>query len=688
MTHLDLLLSLMRITIVASIALGIGFILLRRRPDSVPALALTALLSGCVLMAITGATWPTVWHATFPAQSPRTEQHGETRTSDRSVSESPGVEFSWDRLTGIVQRLDTTTHRDSTISVRVFLAALVGLLLLSLIRLACGLTATLLLHRTSRPATHERLSNLIVQLKTSELTFRVNSRIDAPCVTAFDRQAIYLPETWNDYSDDELLASLAHEVAHLQRRDARWRLLAQLATALQVFHPLAHRLLRQLILGQELSADAHAARLIGPQRVIHGISQLALRLDAGANMRPSPAVGMSHSSSFLIRRITMLRKGMPDAERRMTSRLSRMMALAVLVTAVVSASWKLSAEEPVRVAARPTTTAGAAERAQLTEPWQLLPGRTGYWSVNLEAVWKDPVMAQWLNTIELTFLMPGWRVIANEDGADRRGELGLLLTNIQTVGGDVTLKTERIDDPESEETYRSTAKSGEFVFHLRDKVDWKAVADSLARDRLDAAISGLVGPQFPEEQAQEFIEQDIIGRFFATQTDPHRLLLRQDVFKKESEEERPETAPAIPKLWNAHRGELATLVTEMPETPLGDTEFEKQLQAFSQSTEYYVIGIDAAERPGNVRIRLGFSPHEGTTLQQLQAQLAGLTKLGPAFFQRKIDDEEPDADTEAFVKFLEDATPIIIEPKLPGDVGIVEIQGEVPATVLPFVVTG
>lgn len=686
MTHLDLLLSLVRITAVASIALGFGLVLLRRRPESVPALVLTSLLSGCTLMVLTGASWPTVWHATVPVE-PSTAAD-DSRIPISAATEAPAMEFSWDQFARVMRRLDTDVAQSSTISVQGVLVLIGVLLFLGVARVVIGATATLLLHRNSCPVTDERLTALVGQLSAGGLTFRVTSRIDAPCVTVIDGQTIYLPDNWSDYSDDELLASVAHEVAHLTRRDARWRLLAQLATSLQYFHPMAHGLLRQLVIGQELAADGHAARLIGLQRFIRGISQLALRLDASANVRSGPAIGMSHSSSFLIRRITMLRNGMPDADRRISQRASRVMVLGVLAAAVVSASWKLSAEEPVRVAARPVGGDSTGQE-KLAEPWQLLPGRTGYWSVNLEAVWKDPMMAQWLNTAELAFLTPGWKVIASEDAADRRSELGLTLSNVQAVGGELTMKTERIDDPESEERFRSTVKSSELVLHLRKQVNWTSVADALARDRLDAAIAGLVGREFPEKAAQEIIDQDMIGRFFRTQTDSHRFIFRQDLFKAEPEEERPATAQAIPKLWNAYRGELATMVTVLPETaPPGDTEFEKLLEAFPKSAEYYIVSIDPSEQPGHVQVRLGFSPRGKTTLQDLQSRFAALTKSAREHFAATASDDESEPDGQALQNFLETATPKIVSPKQPDGIGIVEIKGEVPVTALPFVVAG
>lgn len=693
MSHLDLLLSLARITIVTLTAVTLGAVLLRRRPDAVPALAISGLLSGCVLLAIAGADWPTIWHASVEAPTPTTVAGASAASTDVIQPTSPGYEVSWSQFAHALQRLDSSTPDSAVVSVQGVQLVLAALLMIAIVRTVIGLVATVRLHRTSRVVTDTRLSELLAQNSfdapsQTELTFRVSDRIDAPCVTAIDRRSIYLPENWVQYSDDELLAAVAHEVAHLSRRDASWRLLAQVATAAQVFHPLAHRLLRQLVLGQELAADERAAGLIGTQRFIRGISQLALRLDAGAVLRPAQGIGMSHSSSFLIRRITMLRNGMSETRRESGSRLERSLVVLVVAAAVVSASWRLSAEEPVRVAAR-TATGSAAKTVNRVEPWQLLPGRSGYWSVNVEALWKDPVISQWLGQAELMFLTPGWSFIAAEDAADRRVELGLSLSNVASVGGEVTMSNKRIEDPDSEETFHSTVKAGEFVFHMRDKVDWSAVADSLAKDRLHAAIAGLAGPEFPEESAGEIIADDIIGKFFSAQTDPLRLLLKQNVFKTE-EEERPQTPAAIPGLWMAHRGQLATLLVAIPETPLGgETEFEKAVESFPQSAEFYIVGVDPSEKPGHIHVRVGFSPRSETSLDELKSKMTGLIAAGIKYVRAKSDSNEPlSQDEQAVLNVLENATPEIVEPTEAAPVGIVTVHGDIPAAMLPLVFGG
>lgn len=65
---------------------------------------------------------------------------------------------------------------------------------------------------------------------------------------------------------EEADAILAHEVAHIARRDWPALMLTRLATALFWFNPLAWTLAREAIQQAEEAADAHAARTVEPTR--------------------------------------------------------------------------------------------------------------------------------------------------------------------------------------------------------------------------------------------------------------------------------------------------------------------------------------------------------------------------------------------------------------------------------------
>ena len=264
MTSLDLLLSLARVTAVGALAILAGYWLLRRRPDVVPGLALAGLFSGCVLVAAAGSEWPTVWESSLSATHPvlTTDSDGPNSLGETNVSSNFGVS-----LTGVgrfLRELDAADSGAASTTSLNLVAVLSVLVALAFVRILFGLVSTVRFHKRSNIVTNGRLQDLLSAFDEmaeafNDLEFRISERIHAPCVTAINQRCIYLPANWDDYSDDELTASIVHELGHLNRGDARWRLLAQLATAFQVFHPLSHGLLRQLVIAQDLSADRWAA---------------------------------------------------------------------------------------------------------------------------------------------------------------------------------------------------------------------------------------------------------------------------------------------------------------------------------------------------------------------------------------------------------------------------------------------
>ena len=672
MTSLDLLLSLARVTAVGILAILAGYWLLRRRPDVVPGLALAGLFSGCVLVAAAGSEWPTVWESSLSATLPaaNADSGGPNSSSETKASSNLGVSLS--DVDRFLRELDVADAGAASPTGLNLVAVLSVLVALAFVRILFGIVSTVRFHKRSNIVNSDRLQVVLSTFDekaeaVDELEFRVSEQIHAPCVTAISQRCIYLPMNWDDYSDDELTAAIVHELGHLNRRDARWRLLAQLATAFQVFHPLSHGLLRQLVIGQELSADRWAAEAIGHSRFVRGISQLALRLDHAALPRRSQGIGMSHSSSFLIRRIKMLRYGMP-AHRGKTHWLTRKFAtLAIVAAAVVTASWSLSAEEPVRVATRITDPLTDKHPERETELWNILPGRTGYWTLNVEAALKHQVIGAWLSQADATFLTAGWMMIANDDAKGRRSELGLVIPNISRLSGSVKMETKFIHEEDNDHNFHSSVTSGEFVMRMRRDVDWSLVAAALPEDRLDAGIRSLVGPDFPEEGAEEIIEQNIFADFFAKQTDPRRFILKQ-----ETDEEPAATAPIIKSLWKDFGGEIATMVVQLPSmSGKTETRLQKLMQTLHETAEYEVVGVDHSTKPGKVRLRMGLTPRKGTTAKELLATMS-------AIIQATVEEEKEDADEteKEILRFLEIVKPEIRKSFDPTQPSAVMVEGD------------
>ena len=141
--------------------------------------------------------------------------------------------------------------------------------------------------------------------------------IPTPMTAGFVWPCVLLPVDWRAWPEDKLRAVLAHENAHIARRDSVVALLGRVNCAIFWFHPLAWWLERTIAVTAEHACDERAAREIGQPR-----RYAAVLLDmAGAVRRRGHRVSWQtlgvDGSDVLGTRIDRLLKG--DALARMSS---------------------------------------------------------------------------------------------------------------------------------------------------------------------------------------------------------------------------------------------------------------------------------------------------------------------------------------------------------------------------------
>jgi beta-lactamase regulating signal transducer with metallopeptidase domain len=139
---------------------------------------------------------------------------------------------------------------------------IIGVLLL-LFQLALGWRGTARIAETSAEIEPAEVSKL---MPFGAALIRESRLVATPLTIGIFSQRIILPTSWRHWPDEKLRAVLAHEFAHVQRRDFLVGLLAHLNRCLFWFHPLAWWLERKLAVTAEHACDDAAVRAIGKTR--------------------------------------------------------------------------------------------------------------------------------------------------------------------------------------------------------------------------------------------------------------------------------------------------------------------------------------------------------------------------------------------------------------------------------------
>jgi beta-lactamase regulating signal transducer with metallopeptidase domain len=241
------------------------------------------------------------------------QQESAIQVARAGNTRSHSFSFRWTQAKSVVQKIAKQAalpHQDAWNSLKA--AAVAGLLAL-VIGMIRFLISLRFLVKTRRRST--AVCDLDICEKVKKLARQLNCVNVPPLLQSTDlrsaavvgpfKPAVILPGDWRNWSDNELTAVLAHEIAHIAKSDATWRLLACCVQAVHFFNPLAHILLNRMALLQELSADNAAAGIIGRRTYLKSLSQLALKREQNIGHGCPNVLPIFHG--HLKRRVTMLR---------------------------------------------------------------------------------------------------------------------------------------------------------------------------------------------------------------------------------------------------------------------------------------------------------------------------------------------------------------------------------------------
>jgi beta-lactamase regulating signal transducer with metallopeptidase domain len=189
------------------------------------------------------------------------------------------------------------------------------------------------------------------------MDIRVHADAPMPMVVGIVRSIVLLPESLvAELDDNEIRMVLAHEQAHLRRRDGLASLLMFSCFSLFYFHPLAYLTQREWQHDREAACDAEAMATLGVEP--RSYAQMLLKVSVQARRAPALALSAAPSFRTLQRRINDMKH--PSNKRRGSAFWSLLViAMAAAATPIVLVE-QTAAAAPVQTAPTPATSSVTA----------------------------------------------------------------------------------------------------------------------------------------------------------------------------------------------------------------------------------------------------------------------------------------------------------------------------------------
>ena len=197
--------------------------------------------------------------------------------------------------------------------IEIFAGFYLLLVSVAILRLLFGLVKTLRLSRLSEPVTltPEQLQiwqrcRTVFCIKAAAL--RTSDAIIGPAVVGWHRPVLLLPMRFLDETtDEELLAALAHECAHIARRDYLLNVLYECLALPVAWHPMTAMLKAQVAQTREVACDQMVAEKVMPPTLYAGaLLRLVSRIPAPLKGQNLHAVGI-FDANILEKRVMNLK---------------------------------------------------------------------------------------------------------------------------------------------------------------------------------------------------------------------------------------------------------------------------------------------------------------------------------------------------------------------------------------------
>ncbi len=338
--------SSLRVALVAAIV-ALILLLVRVRSSAVRHAAWTAVLCAMLLMPILPYCVPSI---TIPVPMPSVSIDATTVIPEGGppapVAESQAVlSPALDVASPPAVGLGAPSDRKPIWPAVILVAYGMGLVLLAS-RLFMGWRSMVRLTTTSRRIV------LDAEMQPTPLSHcipvRESERVAAPVTVGVLSASIILPIGWRLWPEEKLRAVLAHELAHIQRRDPLVSLLAYANHCIFWFHPLAWWLERKLAATAEHACDDAAVRAIGKARqYAEVLLDMAVAVRRSGGRLALQGVGID-GSGLLSQRIDRILRG--DFFKEMSAMRKIMVALgcAAAIFLVVACRQQLAPPAPLQ----------------------------------------------------------------------------------------------------------------------------------------------------------------------------------------------------------------------------------------------------------------------------------------------------------------------------------------------------
>jgi TonB family protein len=189
----------------------------------------------------------------------------------------------------------------------------------------------------------------------------VSTAIAGPATVGIRRRVVLLPrDLQQTFSVEDLDAALAHEFAHMLRRDFAWNLLYELLSLPAAYHPLRWLTRARIAETREMLCDALAASAVaGPERYARSLLRLASLLLERTPDKTLHAIGILDANLLERRLMNLTRKTTAPTRLR---RLAVTAACIALGSATCASALALRLKVAAPAAAQETTDTGATPK--------------------------------------------------------------------------------------------------------------------------------------------------------------------------------------------------------------------------------------------------------------------------------------------------------------------------------------